>query len=80
MDELISFKEWYKQWQESGAMRRLKRDAFERGTMPPPAPASVNSGNTGTPFQIMMASKVKTYSPKKKSKPKSKKKKSSRRK
>lgn len=75
MSNLIDFKTWCEQnLEEGGAMRRAKRDAFIRQTMPPLAPANVHSGGTGHPFAVKNASKTKTDSDKKK---KSKKKKKS---
>lgn len=58
--KLMSFAEWRANLQESGAMRRLKRDSLIRGTMPPIAPNNVNSGGSGTPYEIEQASKIKT--------------------
>lgn len=62
--ELINFGDWYQQYHEGGAMRRAKRDAFIRGTMPPLAPANVHSGGTGHPFAVVVASRVKTHADK----------------
>lgn len=71
---LPSFEEWRQMQTEGGAMRRAKRDAFRRGTMPPLAPANVNSGGTGTPFEIENAKKVKTHEDNEKKSKKKKKK------
>ena len=57
---LIGFEDWLQRYDEGGAQRRRVRDAFERGTLPPIAPASVNSGGTGSPLAQKNAAKVKT--------------------
>ena len=65
--KLLSFNDW-QELQEGGAMRRAKRDAFVRQTMPPLAPANVHSGGTGSPLAVARAKKVKTHADKKKKK------------
>lgn len=56
---LIDFNDWYSNFNEGGAARRAKRDAFIRGTIPPLAPANVHGGSTGHPEAVKNAKKVK---------------------
>lgn len=75
--KLISFAEWRQKLGESSASSRAKIASFQNGTLPPMAPATVNSKASGTAFQVWNAEKVKTVEDlkeKKKSKPKAKKK------
>jgi len=69
---LMKFEAWL-QVREGGAMRRAKRDAFRRKTMPPLAPANVHSGGTGYPWEVETAEKVPTQVDVKKKKKKKKK-------
>ena len=70
--EPIDFLTWSAVQHESTAVTRLKQDAA-LGIKPKMPPASVNSHNTGTPFQIDVAKKDAAKA-EKKDKPKAKRK------